>query len=229
MWPRPGNAICAAAIQYPPRAACENRDSRRASAPAASLSQVTVTLGSGNWIGGFGAQLALFQIAQQSGAVDPATNLFGFIGLQRNRGAEIQVFGEAAPGLRLLGGVAFIDARLVATPGGSNDGRKAPGVPDAAVSFQAEYDPRILPGLTLFGRAIYTDPVYFDAANRQRLPDWIRFDLGLRYAALVGGRSVVFRAAVENVTDVSYWQTAGRSLLSLGSQRTILVSASFDL
>ena len=180
-------------------------------------------------LGGFGAQLALFQIAQQSGAVDPATNLFGFIGLQRNRGAEIQVFGEAAPGLRLLGGVAFIDARLVATPGGSNDGRKAPGVPDAAVSFQAEYDPRILPGLTLFGRAIYTDPVYFDAANRQRLPDWIRFDLGLRYAALVGGRSVVFRAAVENVTDVSYWQTAGRSLLSLGSPRTILVSASFDL
>ena len=180
-------------------------------------------------LGGFGAQMAVFQIAQQTGALDATTNFFAPVGRQRNQGAEFQVFGEAMPGLRLLGGVAFIDGRLLATSGGIDGGRKAPGVPDWQVSFQVEYDLSFLPGLTLSGRVLATDRVFFDVANTQTLPGWTRFDLGLRYTTLIEGRPVALRAAVENIADVSYWQAAGRSLLSLGSPRVFLLSATFDL
>uniref|UniRef100_UPI0013D3ED4B hypothetical protein n=1 Tax=Escherichia coli TaxID=562 RepID=UPI0013D3ED4B len=39
-------------------------------------------------------------------------NVFSVSGLKRNRGAEFVVFGEAAPGVWLLGGVTFISAEL---------------------------------------------------------------------------------------------------------------------
>lgn len=177
---------------------------------------------------GFGAQIALFEITQQANAVDPVSNLFGVIGLQRNRGAEFQLFGQPAPGVRLLGGVSLIDGRLTQTPGGLTDGRKAPGVPNVQVTFAPEIDLPTVPGVTLTGRAIYTDGVFFDAANAQPVPGWTRFDLGARYKTKVQGRPLTIRASVENVLNKNYWQVAGRSLLSLGAPRTYLMSASID-
>jgi iron complex outermembrane receptor protein len=179
-------------------------------------------------LSGFGVQIALFEIAQQSGAIDPATNAFGLIGLQRNRGVEFQVFGQLAPHVRLLGGISLIDGRLVQTPGGINDGRKAPGVPDVQITVAPEFDLPFAPGLTATGRAIYTDGVFFDAANLQAVPGWTRFDIGARYKTVINSRPATFRASVENVLNKNYWQVAGRSLLSIGSPRTYLVSASFD-
>lgn len=180
-------------------------------------------------LNGFGAQFALFSIAQQAAVTDPTTNLFGFIGRQRNNGAEVLLFGEVAPGLRLLGGATIIDARLSGTAGGRSDGRVPPGVPDRQISLQAEYDLPLVPGLTAVGRILDTSRVFFDLANTQVLSGWTRFDVALRYSTMVNGRPAVFRLGIDNITDVSYWQTAGRSLLSLGSPRTILASASFDL
>jgi iron complex outermembrane receptor protein len=75
---------------------------------------------------------------------------------------------------------------------------------------------------------IYTDRVYFDAANLQPVPGWTRFDLGARYKTVIDGRPATFRASVENILNAGYWQVAGRSLLSLGAPRTYLLSATID-
>ena len=179
-------------------------------------------------LNGFGAQVALFQIEQQAGATDPVSTVFGLIGQQRNRGAEFQVFGQITPSVRLLGGVSLIDGRLTQTPGGVNDGRKAPGVPDVQVTLAPEVDLWFAPGLTATGRVIYTDGVYFDPANLQPVPSWTRFDLGARYKTVILGRPATFRASIENVLNAGYWQVAGRSLLSLGAPRTYLLSATID-
>ena len=82
-------------------------------------------------------------------------------GEQRNRGIEINTFGEIAPGLRLLGGVAFIDGRLTKTEGGKNDGHKAQGVADVDLNIGVDWDTPFIPGLTVGGRVIYTsEPVH---------------------------------------------------------------------
>jgi len=174
---------------------------------------------------------SLFEIEQPNAFTDPGTRIFSLSGLQRNRGVEVNVFGELMPGLRLLGGITLIDAKLVSTVGGTNDGRTAPGVPDTAFNLYGEVDlpPWLAPGLTLTGRAIYTSSMFYNQANTQSVPDWTRFDAGLRYTFEgVNGKPVVMRATVQNILNDSYWASAARGFLAVGAPRTVILSATVD-
>ena len=177
------------------------------------------------------ATASLFEIELASAFTDPGTFIYSVSGRQRNRGVELNVFGEVVPGLRLLGGVTFIDAELVRTNNPAANGKAAPGVPDTAFNLYAEYDlpPWLAPGLTLTGRAIYTSSMFYDQTNTQSVPDWTRFDAGLRYTTVgANGKPVVLRALVQNLLDNSYWASAARGFLAVGAPRTFIVSASVD-
>lgn len=181
--------------------------------------------------GTFAVTASLFEIEQPNAFTDPATRRFSVSGLQRNRGAELSVFGEPLPGVRLLGGVTFLDGRLVNIANRQFNGNVAPGVPDVAFNLYGEVDlpPWLAPGLTLTGRAIYTSGQFYNQANTQRVPDWTRFDAGLRYTFEgASGKPVTVRAIVENVFDNSYWASAARGFLAVGAPRTVIVSATVD-
>ncbi len=172
---------------------------------------------------------SLFEIRQPNAFTDPGTNRFSVSGLQVNRGAEFTVFGEPFEGVRLLGGVTFMDAELANTAGGQFDGKTAPGIPTTAINLYGEYDLPWVRGLTVTGRMIYTSKMFYNQANTQSVPDWTRFDLGLRYAFTgPAGKPVVLRAAVENVFDRTYWASAARGFLAVGAPRTYVVSAQVD-
>lgn len=182
--------------------------------------------------GSFGTSLAVFEISRANASQDPATLRFAVNGLQRNRGIEFNVFGEPVPGLRLLGGIAAIDGRLVRTAGRTFDGKAAPGVPDLTINLYGEYDlpAWLLPGMTATGRVIHTARQFYDQDNRQIIPDWTRIDAGLRYT-FVGswGKPVTLRADVVNVFNTNYYASSGFSgILSLGTPRTYLLSAQLD-
>jgi iron complex outermembrane receptor protein len=133
--------------------------------------------------------------------------------------------------VRLLGGITLIDAKLVNTVGRQFDGRAVPGVPDTAFNLYGEVDlpPWLAPGLTLTGRAIYTSSMFYDQANTQSVPDWTRFDAGLRYTFEgANGKPVVMRATVQNILDDSYWASAARGYLAVGAPRTVILSATVD-
>lgn len=174
---------------------------------------------------------SLFQISQPAlvtvAAAVPTQELAGE---QRNRGAELNVFGEVTPDIRLLGGVAFIDGRLTKTENGLQDNNKALGVPVVNLSVGAEWDTPFLRGLTLTGRTIYTSQQFVNTANTQVLPDWVRFDIGARYAFISpwNGKPIIVRAAIENVGNASYWASAYNGVVALGAPRTYLVSTTFN-
>jgi iron complex outermembrane receptor protein len=172
--------------------------------------------------------LSAFQITQPSALTDPTTNVFGLDGEQRNRGLELNVFGEPYRGIRVLGGVTFIDGELTSTAGGANDGNTPVGVPDMQVNLGGEWDLVWVPGATLTGRVIHTSSQYLTPTNTKSIPDWTRFDIGARYATRMGGRPVTFRATVENLFDKSYWASAAAGYLSIGAPRTVLLSATVD-
>ncbi|HMN81084.1 MAG TPA: TonB-dependent receptor, partial [Burkholderiaceae bacterium] len=132
--------------------------------------------------GAYGATAALFQISQPSAFTNPATNVYGVDGEQRNRGAELQGYGEITKGVRILGGISYTRAELTRTVGGLTDGNTAPNVPKLLVNLGGEWDVPSLAGLTLTARAIHTGSLYIDQANTQQLPSWRRFDVGARYA-----------------------------------------------
>lgn len=179
--------------------------------------------------GAFAMAASLFEIRQPNAFTDPATNRFSVSGLQINRGLELTIFGEPIEGVRLLGGVTFIDPELAKTQGGQFDGNAAPGVPKTAINLYGEYDIPWLAGLTLTGRMLYTGSTFYNQANTQKVPDWTRFDLGLRYAFIgPAGKPVVLRASVENLFDRSYWASSARGFLAAGAPRSYVVSAQVD-
>jgi len=179
--------------------------------------------------------LSLFEIEQRS--IITVTDARGQSqqpnGRQRNRGAEINVFGEVTPDLRLLGGVALIDGKQVATPtvaGVNTDGKTAIGVPAINANIGAEWDPWFARGLTLTGRVIYTSSQFVDAANLLVLPAWTRVDIGARYTLTSpwNGKPIVIRANIENVANKAYWASAYSGVITLAAPRTYLVSTTFN-
>ena len=182
--------------------------------------------------GRFTTTLSLFEIEQPSVIAVPGfpQSSQQLNGRQRNRGAELNVFGEITPAIRLLGGVALIDGKQVATPSGATDGRTAVGVPAVTANIGAEWDTPFVPDLTLTGRVIYTGSQYVNVANTLSLPEWTRVDIGARYTLKSpwNGKPIVIRANIENVANNAYWASAYSGVITLAAPRTYLLSTTFN-
>jgi iron complex outermembrane receptor protein len=181
-------------------------------------------------LGKFAATVAVFQITQPSATAPNATATLSVDGEQRNRGLELNLFGEVVEGVRLLGGVSVVDGTLTKTANGINNGKTATGVPELQVNLGGEWDTPFVPGLTVSGRVIYTSSQYLDNANTQSIPAWTRFDVGARYRLETRGTPVTIRANVENVFDKDYWASSAyfQNWLAAGAPRTFLLSTTFD-
>lgn len=176
----------------------------------------------------FMTTLAVFQIEKPSGELG-TDRRFSVEAEQRNRGIELSMFGEVAPGTRLLGGVTVLDGKLTDSATAANKGNEAVGVPDVQANLWAEWDTPWAEGVTLTGGAIYTGSQYVDQANTQELDAWTRFDIGARYATQIDGRPTTFRATVQNVFDCEYWSgVASYGAISPGYPRALQLSATVD-
>jgi iron complex outermembrane receptor protein len=180
--------------------------------------------------------LAVFQIAQpQTMSVpDPAGGLptLTIDGEQRNRGIELAAYGELFEGVRLLGGVTFIDARQTKNDNGRN-GWRAANTPRVRAVIGAEWDTPFIDGLTLTGRFTYTGDVV--ALNRRpdlTLPSWTQLDLGARYTfnSAWNEKPVTINFNVDNLFNEEYWKashpTAGNLMRS--DPRTFRLSTTFN-
>ena len=176
--------------------------------------------------GNIGASIAVFDLNLQSSFLDPVTRVFGVTGRQENRGAELFVFGTPVEGVRIIGGIAYVEGKLLRTVGGMNDGHDAIGAPRVQASFNAEYDIPFIPGLTATGRVIYTDRQFYDPANTQFIPAWTRFDLGARYTFTYDSRIVTTRFVVENIAGTNFWSSTNNGTIALGTPRTFKLSVS---
>ena len=171
-----------------------------------------------------------FRIRQPAYETNPTSRVFGPNGKRDNRGIELSVFGEPVQGVRVLGGVMYIDSELTDTIGGAYDGNRAPATPEYNVNLGAEWDVPGVNGLTLTARGIHSSSQYLDQNNSKQIEGWERYDLGARYAFKVEATQVTLRASVENVLDDRYWASAGASDdsepgLTLSTPRTYLLSA----
>ena len=171
--------------------------------------------------GRLGGTVSLFQSRKPTYGVNPADSTFERLSTQRNRGAELSVYGEAMPGVRVLGGASFLEARLA--------GKDAIGSPRSQFNLGVDVDVPAVEGLALEVRGVHTGRQYADAANTQVVPSWNRLDIGGRYAVDVASHEVTLRAGVGNVLDRNYWASSGgypgAGYLTVGAPRTLTVSA----
>lgn len=185
--------------------------------------------------GTFGVTADVFQIAVPS-AVEVASATTGgqpslkYDGLQRNRGFEMNLFGQPFDHLRVLGGLMLLDARMTHTEGGLNDGRRARGSPVFNLNLGSEWDLPWVKGLTVTGRVVYTSREYIDLTTTiaRSIPAWTRVDAGLRYAFKAAGKPMQFRLTADNLLDRSYWAAASRGVLTMGAPRSVRASLAID-
>ncbi|MDP8568334.1 TonB-dependent receptor [Methylophilus aquaticus] len=177
--------------------------------------------------GNIATTVSVFEIERPSAVTTNGT--YRVSGEQRNRGVEFNVFGEVASGVRLLGGSAYTQGKLVKSGNdGEFNGNTAVGVPDWQVSLGGEWDPVPVPGLTLTSRVIYTSKQYVDQANQLSISSITRFDLGARYKTVLNTTPVTLRANIENLFNRDYWNTSNEGYIYLGMPRTLLLSATAD-
>lgn len=175
---------------------------------------------------------AYFTTEKPRGVSDLTTNLFTTEGREEHQGIELMTYGELFTGLRILGGVTFLDTKQKDTKIAATEGKQTIGVPDKQANFGVEWDIKGLPGLTLDARVIATDNMYANAANTLELPGWTRLDIGARYVTDIKGKLFTVRGRIDNVADRDYWASSGGSpgsgYLVMGAPRTVTISAQLD-
>lgn len=182
----------------------------------------------------WGATIALFQMKQPLGInvaqAGGALPIYRVEGEQRNRGIELNAFGEIARGTRVMAGLMLLDAEQTKTAASANDGRRAVGAPRVQANANIDWEVPAAHGLTLSAGVIHTGRQYVTANNALSIPEWTRVDLGAAYSLKAAGRPLTLRARLTNAFDRDYWASASASSgqLSTGAPRTLALSASMD-
>jgi iron complex outermembrane recepter protein len=179
--------------------------------------------------------LAVFQIAKAASISidDPAGGkpTLAQNGEERNRGIELNAYGELMPGVRLLGGLTLLDARLTKTEGGTLDGKRNDTAPKFRTVIGAEWDTPFMEGLTLTGRLTHTGDAVVSTSSGVTIPPWTTLDLGARYTfnSPWNEKPVTVRFNVDNVFDKDYWAgTYASGFVYRGQPRTYRLSTTFN-
>ncbi len=177
--------------------------------------------------------LSAFQITQPNAVsvtgANAALPTLAVDGKQTNRGIELETFGALTKGVRLLGGLTYLDARQTQTANHATDDKIAIGIPNVQLNLGAEWDTPFIPNLTLTGRVVYTGREYNDSANQQKLPSWTRIDVGARYAyTSPWGKPASVNFNIYNLLNRSYWQQSAVGGLMLNTPRTFFLSTTLS-
>ena len=155
---------------------------------------------------------SLFQIERDLEYLEADSNRYVQDGLQRNRGLELSVQGQATPSLSLSGGIMALDAKIVKS--GIFSSKRPPGVPHWTLPLHADY--QITPSLSANLGIYHFDRQYVDPANTQRLKEWTRYDAGLSHRLTLDSYKLSLSAYVENIGNQRYWASAAAGQLVLG-------------
>ncbi|WP_456296798.1 TonB-dependent siderophore receptor [Vibrio sp. AK197] len=181
--------------------------------------------------GDYGTTLSVFEISKPT-YMENSHGDYTDNGEQRHRGLELTAFGQPVESVKVIGGLTLIDSEIVNSANSAEVGKNAIGVPEVQANLNLEWATPFVQGLTLEGRTVYTGSQYASSDNSIEIGSWTRFDLGARYAMQLSGHELNLRARVNNLTDKSYWASAGgypgSNYLVQGAPRTVVISASYD-
>lgn len=151
-------------------------------------------------------------------------------GRQVHRGVEFTASGRVTPELRLIAGLAVLDAEIRKTSNAALVGKKPQGVPDWQANLFADYAlNQWLPGLSVNGGLYLSGKKAIDAANLWMADRYVRLDVGAKYThRLAGDQQLTYRLNIDNLTDKRYLANTSSGSLQFGAPRTVRVSANYS-
>lgn len=148
---------------------------------------------------------AYFDISQPLATFDES-NVFGYVGDQNHRGAEVTLSGEITDALRIIAGGLYLDAEI-ADPGNPNVNNNRPsGAPELQFNIFADYDVPFVEGLALNSGVFFTGDRFADNLNTFKADGYVRVDLSVRYRFEAADRTLTARLNVRNVADADLWK-----------------------
>ncbi len=187
---------------------------------------------------GFLLSAAGFRMTRPLAISNAVSNVFAVVGTQRNWGGELFGQGALTPSLSLLGGVTYIDARLIGSGVTATNDKRVVGVPEFKSDVTADFHPLFTHGVALTGTVHYESDRAATNTESSYAPPYATVDLGMRYAAALGGHHEILRLNVINVADKQYYSSIadgtivgspGANTAYSGAPRTILASVEFAL
>lgn len=152
---------------------------------------------------------------------------FRSIGELSNRGIEVSLSSHPLPGLTLLGGLVWMDARVTSSvPSLPRKSDRPVGVATQQALLYADY---VLPGWpnTEMDLSVQRqNAVLVDAATGLRAPPRTSVGLGLRWAFAAFGQTTRLRASLDNVFNEYSWIVDNAGGLQYSPPRSITLSIS---
>ncbi|HUH32239.1 MAG TPA: TonB-dependent receptor [Rhodanobacter sp.] len=182
--------------------------------------------------------LAAFRMTRPLAITNALTNVFGVVGTQRNVGAELFAQGAISPAVSVLGGITYVDAKLVDTGIAATNDKRVVGVPRVKTDISLDYHPDFAHGFALTGTLHGESNRAATNTNNSFAPAYATLDMGGRYSTQLGAHFVTLRLQVINAMDKHYYSSIadgnivgspGANTAYLGAPRTWLASLEVDL
>ena len=153
-------------------------------------------------------------------------------GSARHRG--IDASGRVHAGAWTLdAGTQWLHARREGSQDASLNGLRPTNVPAFTLKLQAGYHVPSIAGLSLRGGAVHESSRVVLPDNSASIPGYTRYDIGARYDTRVAGRTLSWRAGIDNVFDKRAWRESpyqfGHAYLFPLPARTARLSVQMDL
>jgi iron complex outermembrane recepter protein len=128
-------------------------------------------------------------------------------GQARHRGVEAEIDWRIGA-WNLRSSAMLLRATRQASADAAANGLRPTNVPASSIKAQAAYNLSGVPGLALLGFITHEGRRMVLPDNSIATPGWTRLDIGLRYRHQLGGKTWVWRANLDNLTDRRAWQEA---------------------
>lgn len=182
--------------------------------------------------------LDAFRMERPLADTSATTNVFAVVGTQRNVGVELFAQGNLTAQVSILGGVTYINARLLDTGVASTNDKLVVGVPHVKTDVSIDYHPGFATGYALTGTAHFESERAATNTSNSFAPSYATYDVGARYSTRLFAHAATLRAQVINLTDKNYYSSVadgnivgspGANTAYYGAPRTLLVSLEVDL
>ena len=182
--------------------------------------------------------LDAFRMTRPLAITNALTNVFGVVGTQRNVGAELFAQGAITSQLSVLGGITYVDAKLVDTGIAATNDKRVVGVPRFKTDLSIDYHPDFARGFALTGTLHGESTRAATNTNNSFAPSYATLDVGARYSTQLWSHFVTLRLQVINATDKYYYSSVadgnivgspGANTAYLGAPRTYLASLEIDI
>ena len=159
-----------------------------------------------------------------------ATSRFRELGSIRNRGLELSLSGQVAPGLRIVGGTIYVDQQVSGEPVDRGAiGPRPVGTFRLHTIVNANWQVPWHAPLTLTGRLERTSSRPADLFDTFRIPARVLLSVGARYRSRIGKTPVLARVAVDNLTNNFGWAAGGTGFLLTNAPRRLSLSLAADI